>query len=449
MQANCISFGRVKAKDVLAEFTGGRITSDAGILLLRQVNERSCFLQNLASVIHDDRDQSYVDHSYASMIQQRVFGICCGYEDGNDHAEIRKDPMFITAVGMDPATHLLASPPTLCRLENNPTRKDLVAMAKVFVEHFISSFKTPPKDLILDFDATDDRIHGEQKNAFFNGYYDSYCFLPLYVFCNDQLLLSYLRPSNIDGAKHSWAVLALLVKRFRETWPDVKIRFRADSGFCRRKMLTWCEKNNVEYIVGLAKNSLLYKAALPVIEEMQKEYKETGAKVRVLGETRYGAKSWCRERRIIVKAEQLVKAKPIANVEPEIVDKENIRFVVTNIENETPKEIYDDCYVGRGEMENRIKEQQLSLFADRTSCTEFLANQFRLFLSSAAYVLMEEIRRLALVGTELAQAQCDTIRNKLLKIGAVVIYNTRRITIKMSEYYPYQKIFRLAVQRLN
>lgn len=436
MQANRISFGQVKSKEVFADFSGGRVTSDAGIMLLRLANERTGFLQNFASAVHDDRNQAYVDHAYKSMVQQRVFGICCGYEDGNDHAEIRKDPMFLTATGLDPSKDFLASPPTLCRLENSVTRKDLVAIAKVFVEHFIASFKEIPKELLLDFDATDDRIHGNQEEAFFHGYYDTYCFLPLYVFCNDQLLLSYLRPSNIDGARHSWAVLSLLVKRFRQKWPDVKIRFRADGGFCRHRMLTWCEKNGVDYVVGLAKNSRLYEAARPVVEKMQAKHKKAGTKVRVLGETRYAAGTWSRERRIIVKAEQLE-------------DKENIRFVVTNIEDESPKNIYDDCYIGRGEMENRIKEQQLSLFADRTSCKLFMANQFRLFLSSAAYVLMEEIRRVALIGTELARAQCATIRNKLLKIGAVMIYNTRRITIKMSEYYPHQKILRLALQRLT
>jgi hypothetical protein len=436
MQTNCISFDRIKSKKVLADFSGGHITSDAGVMLLRAVNQRTGFLDKFADALGDHRHPSYVEHSIPSMIKQRVLGICCGYEDGNDHLELRKDPLFVAAAGLDPVDRVLASPATLCRLENSVDRAALARIAIAFVEQFIASFKKNPGELILDFDATDDRVHGCQEQAHFHGYYRDYCFLPLYVFCGDRLVTSYLRPSNIDAAKHAWAILALLVKRFRWEWPGVKIRFRADSGFCRQPLLNWCDRNDVEYLVGLARNSRLYAAARPIIRNSQKKRERTKKKVRDFGEIRYAALSWTKKRRVIVKAEQLDLG-------------ENIRYLVTNIVGEAPGELYDGCYVERGEMENRIKEQQLHLFADRTSCHRFLANQFRLFLSSAAYVLMEEVRRLALKGTELARAQCETIRNKLIKIGAIVIANTRSVRIKMSEYHPCQEIFRIAALRLT
>jgi hypothetical protein len=303
------------------------------------------------------------------------------------------------------------------------------------VEQFIASFKRTPKRLILDFDATDDAVHGQQDGRFFHGYYDHYCFLPLYVFCGKQLLVSYLRPSKIDGAKHAWAILALLVKRLRETWPKVRILLRADAGFCRWKMLRWCERNSVEYLVGIARNDRLNAQAQPFLDLAETAFKRSGRKQRRFHVMFYAADSWDRRRRIIVKAEHTAKGS-------------NPRYLVTNLKAE-PKYLYDRLYCARGEMENRIKEQQLDLFADRTSCHAWWPNQFRLLLSSLAYSLLEAIRRLALGGTELANAYVGTIRLKLLKIGAVITRNTRRIRFLLSSAYPYQHLFAHATARLR
>jgi hypothetical protein len=374
MPTKCIPFGRVKSKEVLADFSGERVSSDAGVLLLARADRKLGLIKNVAAAIEDRRHGGYIEHSFASMIRQRVFGICCGHEDGNDHAFLRDDPLFRAAAGVDPLSRPLASPSTLSRFENSVTRPDLIAMSRQIVESFIGSFKRPPRRLVLDFDATDDRIHGNQEGAFFHGYYDAYCFLPLYVFCGDRLLVSYLRPCNIDASKHAWAILALLVKRLRQEWPQVQIVLRADSGFCRDRLLKWCDRTNVGYVVGLARNTRLYAFAKSIVRKSQRLQKKTGRKTRVFGEIRYAAYTWSAERRVIVKAEQLEKG-------------ENLRYVVTNLPDIEPQELYDGVYVERGEMENRIKEQQLDLFADRTSCSRFLANQFRLLLSSVAYIL--------------------------------------------------------------
>jgi hypothetical protein len=297
----------------------------------------------------------------------------------------------------------------------------------VLIDPFNASFKKAPKKLILDFDATDDRVHGKQEGRFFHGYYDHYCFLPLYVFCGDQLLVNYLRPSKIDGAKHAWAILALLVKRLRQQWPKVKIIFRGDSGFCRWKMLAWCERHHVGYIVGIAKNKRLDASIKPLLGEAADCFDEWGTKVRWFADIHYAAKSWDHPRRVIAKIEHTDKGS-------------NPRYVVTNLEGKA-QALYDRLYCARGDMENRIKEQQLDLFADRTSCHRWWPNQFRLLLSSLAYVLLEAIRRLALKGTALARAYVGTLRLKLLKIGAVILKNTRRIRFLLASACPYQDLF--------
>jgi hypothetical protein len=304
----------------------------------------------------------------------------------------------------------------------------------VLVEQFIASFKHRPNKLILDFDATDDAVHGKQEGHFFHGYYDKYCFLPLYVFCRDQLLVSYLRQSNIDGAKHAWAILALLVKRLRQVWPKVRIVFRGDSGFCRHRMLSRCERHDVGYIVGIAKNSRIEALSAALQQAAAQHFEKHGAKVRWFTEFYYGAKTWSKRRRIIAKIEHTEKGA-------------NPRFVVTNLEGE-PEALYDTLYCARGDMENRIKEQQLHLFADHTSCHRWWPNQLRLLYSSVAYTLLEAMQRLALHGTELARAYVGTIRLNLLKIAAVVIRNTRRVRVLMSSYYPNQMLFALVVARL-
>jgi hypothetical protein len=409
---------------VSASFTGGEVTSDGGITLLRQTDRRIGLTRALAKVLPDARDPDRIEHPLLTLVRQRIYGLCHGYEDLNDHDTLRHDLAWQTAVERDTP---LASSPTLCRLENRANRQVAWVVHQVFCDQFIASFREPPQELILDFDATDDRVHGQQEGRFFHGYYGDYCFLPLYVFCGEQLLVAYLRPANIDPARHAWAILKLLVQRLRQAWPGVKIIFRGDSGFCRWRLLRWCEDHGVDYMVGLAKNPRLLELAQPLLGAARAQFCQQQTKQRLFGEVSYAAQTWDRPRRVIVKAEHTDKGS-------------NPRFVVTNLTESAPA-LYDTGYCARGEMENRIKEQQLGLFADRTSCHRWWANQFRLLLSSSAYVLLESLRRLALAGTELARAQVGTIRLKLLKIGAVVLRNTRRVRLLLSSSYPYQTIF--------
>jgi hypothetical protein len=417
-------FPAVKKRAVSASFTGGDVTSDGGLPLLRQTDRRIGLTKALAKILPDPRDPERIEHSLLSLIRQRIYGLAQGYEDLNDHDTLRQDLAWQTAVERD---RPLASSPTLCRLENRANRSVAWAVHQVLVEQFIASFAVPPTELILDFDATDDRVHGQQEGRFFHGYYGDYCFLPLYVFCGEQVLVSYLRPASGDASRHAWAVLKLLVARLRQAWPKVKILFRGDSGFCRWRLLRWCEDHAVEYVVGLAKNARVLQLAQPLVEQAQSDFQAQQAKQRQFGEVEYGAESWDRKRRVLVKAEQTRQGS-------------NPRFVVTNLTGPA-QPIYDEVYCARGEMENRIKEQQLGLFADRTSCHGWWANQFRLLLSSGAYVLLERLRALGLAGTELARAQAGTIRLRLLKIGAVVLRNTRRVRLLLASSYPYQALF--------
>ena len=424
-------FPACKSRKVEVDFNGGDITSDAGALLLRQVDRKIGLSRDLNKVLHDPRRKGSCEHTQLAMLRQRIYGLILGYEDLNDHDTLRDDLALQTAVECDKA---LASSPTLCRLENRAERETAKEISKLIVEKFIASFKEAPTRLVLDFDATDDPVHGQQQDRFFHGYYDHYCFLPLYVFCDSQLLGAYLRPSNIDGARHAWAILSLLVKRLRKEWPTVEIILRGDSGFCRWRMLRWCDNNRVGYIVGLAKNKRINAIAADLMAEAEAQYEATAEKQRLFSETMYAAKSWDRERRIIMKAEYGRQGS-------------NPRYVVTNLSGD-PQKLYDRDYCARGDMENRIKEQQLDMFSDRTSCHNWWPNQLRLLLSSLAYILVETIRRLALKGTELAKAQCGTIRLKLLKIGAVVTRNTRRVRMHLASACPYRPLFWLVARRL-
>jgi hypothetical protein len=427
-----LSFPSVKRRKVQADFSGGHITSDGGVLLLRQADRLSGLTKAVGKALKDNREAGRVRHSLVSMLRQRVYGLALGYEDLNDHDALRGDPAVQTAVERDDD---LASAPTLCRFENRADREAAMEIHRVLVEQFIASFKRAPKRLILDFDATDDPLHGCQEGRFFHGYYDHYCFLPLYVFCGHQLLLAYLRPSKIDGAKHSWAILSLLVKRLRKAWPKVRIIFRGDSGFCRHRMLAWCDRNDVGYIVGLAKNQRLNKVAAPWLEQAKQDFETTQQKQRRFGEFQYAAATWKDKLRVIARIEHMAKGA-------------NPRYIVTNLEGDA-QSLYEKAYCARGDMENRIKEQQLDLFADRTSCHNWWPNQFRLLLASLAYTLIETIRRVGLKGTELATAQAGTIRLKLLKIGAVITINSRRVRLMLASSYPFQFLFRLVAARLN
>ena len=424
------TFPACKRRKINVQFDGGSVTSDGGSLLLRQADRMLGLTQKAAALLHDPRRKASCEHRGLDLIRQRVYGIALGYEDLNDHQTLRHDPALQTAVDRDTT---LGSSSTLCRFENQMDKQAAWALNELLVETFIASFKEAPEELILDFDATDDRVHGQQEGRAFHGYYDHYCFLPLYVFCGEQLLVSYLRPSRIDGAKHTLPILKLLVNRIRAQWPGVRIILRGDSGFCRWKTLRWCDRHDVAYIVGLAKNARLKALAQSLMDQAEEQYEKTGEKQRLFATISYAAQSWDRARDVIVKAEHGPQGS-------------NPRFVVTNCLSEPQKDY--DTYCGRGDMENRIKEQQLDLFSDRTSCHGWWANQFRMLQSSLAYVLLQTIRRQGLQGTELAKAQCGTIRLKLLKIGAVVTRNTRTIRLHLSSSYPHQDLFWLVAERL-
>ena len=427
-----IEFPRCCGRRVEVDFAGGAISSNGGAQLLSAVDRRLGLLSGLARRLEDRRQAGKVAHRLLPLLRQRVYAVALGHEDVNDHGALRDDLALQTAVGRD---RRLASASTVGRLERAADRAWAWAAHVSMVESFIASFDRAPRELVLDFDATDDAVHGRQIGRFFHGYYDHYCFLPLYVFCGEHLLASYLRPSNIDGAKHAWAILALLVKRLRQAWPEVRIILRADSGFCRHKMLSWCERKGLGYIIGLAKNARLNKDAAISMARAEAAYHQSGQTQRLFAELSYGAKTWTKRRRVIARLEHGSKGA-------------NPRYLVTNLEG-GGKELYEQLYCQRGEMENRIKEQQLDLFADRTSCHDWWPNQFRLILSSLAYCLIEAIRRLALTGTDRARAQAGTIRLKLLRIGAVVMRNTRRVSLHLSSACPDKDLFHLAATRLK
>jgi hypothetical protein len=431
-----LHFSSLGPKAVVADFQGGRLTTDAGALLLREVAERIGLFGALDAAIPDPRNPVFVIHDQRALIAQRVTAIALGYEDLNDHQDLRADPVLQLAAGKPPEEDLtLASPPTLCRLENRIDRETLFKLAEVLVDQFIAAHPRPPEHLVLDFDATDDPVHGKQEGRFFHGYYDHHCFLPLYVFCGDELLAAYLRPSNIDAAKHARAVLKLLVDKLRAAWPGVKVTIRGDSGFCRWRLMRWCDSQGIGYVLGLAKNPALQRQAIDWIARAERQFRQAGQPQRLFGSFSYAASTWDRARRVIVKAEHTARGA-------------NPRFVVSNVPGD-PQEFYEDVYCQRGEMENRIKEQQLDLFAGRTSCHRFLANQFRLLLSSAAYALVQALRRTALSGTELARAQVGTIRLKLFKVAARVVVTVRRVVFHLASSYPYHEAFRSVYERLR
>jgi hypothetical protein len=427
-----LEFEPFKRRRVEAKFDGGEVSSDGGVLLIRKLERRLGLIEAVARALADPRDPGRITHSLGSLLRQRVFGLIQGYEDLNDHARLRADVLMQTACERDSE---LASAPTLCRLENRATRAAAWQIHQVILEKFIASFKRAPEELVLDFDATDDPLHGRQEGRFFHGYHDSYCYLPLYVFCGEQLLVAYLRPSKIDEAKHAGAVLKLLVKRLRAAWPGVRIVLRGDSAFCRRRILTWCERNAVGYCVGLAKNSRLNALTQWQRASLAHQFADSGVKQRSFAELRYAAHTWRTERRVIARLEHTDKG-------------DNPRYIVTNLAG-APRTLYEQLYCARGEMENRIKEAQLGLFADRTSCQHFAANQFRLLLSSLAYILTERLRTVALAGTEFGRLQAITLRAKLLKIGAVIVRNTRRVRVMLSSAFPHQELFIAAARALD
>jgi hypothetical protein len=456
-----MEFKGVGPRKVVADFSGGTMSSDGGALLLEETEEHVGVVSRFADCFTDHRDPERVEHSVLELVRQRVFSLALGYEDLLDHDELSRDPLLATVVGKtDPSGQArlrerdkgrpLAGKSTLNRLELSVPesaashRYKRVSLAfesaeRLFVEVFLEAHREPPKAIVLDFDATDDPLHGKQEGRFFHGYYKSYCYLPLYVFCGDHLLVAKLRRADIDASAGTVEVLTWLVAMIRSCWPDVHIIVRADSGFCRDETMTWCEGHSVDYVLGLAKNARLKASIEEALSQAEAQWEASGEPARVFQELRYRTlKSWSRERRVVAKAEHLAGGA-------------NPRFVVTSMDQEAwdARALYEDLYCARGEMENRIKEQQLCLFADRTSTATLRGNQIRLWLASAAYVLLDALRRIALRGTTLARARCDTIRLKLLKIGAAVRVSVRRVYISMASSYPLQALFRRVLRRLQ
>jgi len=457
LQTECIgeqlSFQGLEQRRVTADFSAGAVTSDGGGLLLREVAEGSRIVRSFAECFEDYRDQEAIEHSVAELVAQRVYGLALGYEDVNDHDELRRDPLLATLVGKaDPSGRSrrresdrgnpLAGKSTINRLElADPEMAaghryhrivcHTEAVDRFFVDVFMNAHQTAPATIVLDVDATDDPLHGGQEGRFFHGYYGCYCYLPLYIFAGDHLLLARLRPSNIDASAGALEELCRIVAQIRDRWPHVRIIVRGDSGFARDEIMTWCEGNGVHYVFGLAKNSRLCAAIERQLAKSQRRYHQTKKASRRYRDFRYQTReSWDRSRRVVGKAEYLPKGA-------------NPRFVVTSLSKAeyTAQALYEDLYCARGDMENRIKEQQLDLFADRTSTSWLRSNQLRLYFSSVAYVLLSELRRVGLHGTELARAQCSTIRNKLLKIGALVTVTVRRVWVRFASAYPYKAAF--------
>lgn len=401
-------------------------------MLLQQLDRRIGLSSAVAAALHDPRNPDLITHSLRDLVAQRLYGLCCGYEDLNDHAALRSDPLMQTAVGTDEE---LGSSPTLCRLENRATRADMLGLNRVLVEQFMMAQAGPPQELVLDVDASDIPLHGDQEQSEFHGYYDHYCYLPLYVYCGKSLLACVLRNSRIDGAKHAAAVIKLLVTRLRQTWPTVRIIVRGDSGFCRQRLIRWCERHDVDFVIGMARNVRLQSIVAPWEEELQQRYQETGQKQRAIHEFRYAAKSWNQERRIVTRLE--FGSQGI-----------NPRFIVTSLTQQPATFLYDELYCQRGEAENRIKETQLDLFGTRTSCRKFYSNWLRVLFAGLAYTLMQRLRETALCGTELANATAASIRVRLLKMGAAIIRNTRRIRILFASHHPLREVFLTAARAL-
>jgi hypothetical protein len=443
------AFHPLKQREIRAQFDGGAITTEGGGLLLREVEKRIGIVRQFAACFRDYRNADLIEHTVEELVAQRVYGLALGYEDLNDHEELRKDPLLAVLVEKsDPVGDLLAGKSTLNRLELTPSTAsakarykkivaDHAAVDRLFVEVFLAAHRQAPAQIILDLDATDDPLHGNQEGRFFHGYYGHYCYLPLYIFCGEFLLGARLRPSNIDASAGSLEELQRIVKQIRAVWPEVRIVVRGDSGFCREELMAWCETESVDYVLGLAKNERLQAEIKKELRKAKRQYQQTGRAARFFREFYYQTrKSWSRRRRVVAKAEHLEKG-------------ENPRFVVTSLTAEEwpAPALYEELYCARGEMENRIKEQ-LMLFADRTSTAYLRSNQLRLYFSSVAYVLLQMLRRLGLAGTELAKAQCATIRLKLLKIGALIRISVRKVWVSLAGGYPYVALFRQVHEKL-
>ena len=436
------------SRQVVARFDGGTMTSDAGAVLLRETDRRLNLLPRLAACFEDHRQPWLISHPVKEMVAQRVYGLALGYEDLNDHDQLQEDPLLAVLsgkgrVGEEP----LAGKSTLNRLElggEKPSRYKKIQyrpedIDELLIQVFLEAHGEAPQQIVLDLDTTDLPLEGHQEGRFFHGYYDSYCYLPLYIFIGEHLLCARLRRADQDAAAGSTDEVERIVGGIRAVWPEVRILVRADSGFCREELMKWCEDNGVYYVIGFARNPLLRRLIEPQMQQAAQIHKQTSEPARVFTELLYQTTtgSWSRSRRVVAKAEQLD-------------GKENPRFVVTNLgaEEWQAQRLYEELYCARGEMENRIKEQ-LSLFAGRVSAETMRANQLRVYFAAAAYVLMHGLRRLGLKGTELERAQATTIRLRLLKIGAQVRITARKVWLSMASSYPLQRLFRQVHQNLR
>lgn len=444
-ECNQSSFGfqACGSREIVARFDGGTISSDGGALLLRETDRRLNLLPRVAECFLDGRDAERVEHTVEEMVSQRVYGLALGYEDLNDHEQLRNDPLMSVLAGREELERPLAGKSTLNRMELGDGREDRYkkitfwkqGLDELLVKVFLESQVKAPEEIILDVDTTDLPLHGEQERRFFHGYYDSYCYLPLYIFCGEQVLGVRLRPSDHGAYEGSLAEIQRVLEQIRQAWPEVRIVLRADSGFCRNELMSWCEAKGVDYVLALPRNQRLRRIIGREMWEAGEEQKRTGQPARVYAEFDYQAQKtkkggWDRERRVVAKAEQ-------------IEGKENPRFVVTSLGREAwpAPALYEKLYCGRGDIENRVKEQ-LSLFADRVSAETIRANQLRLYFSVMAYVLVSGLRRLGLKATELAQAQVATIRTQLLKIGAQVRVTVRKVWVALASSYPRQVLYR-------
>jgi hypothetical protein len=429
------------SRRVAAGFDGGAMTSDGGGLLLREADRRLNLLPRVAGCFLDGRNPLLVKHAVAEMVSQRVYGLALGYEDLNDHEQLRQDPLLKVLAGKADLDEPLAGKSTLNRLElsdGTPNRYKKItyrqeAIDALLVDAFLEAFAEAPAEIVLDLDTTDVELHGGQEGRFFHGYYDEYCYLPLYIFCGEHILCVRLRQANIDASAGSLGEAERIVKQIRARWPEVRIVLRGDSGFCRDELMNWCEQQwNVDFVFGMARNERLRRIIAPELAEAAAEYGRTQRPARVFTEFRHETTtgSWAQARRVVAKAEH-------------IDGKENPRYVVTSLAADTwpARKLYEELYCARGDMENRIKEQ-FQLFADRASAETMRANQLRLYLSAMAYVLVGGLRRLGLAATELAKAQAATIRTKLFKIGALVRISVRRVWLSLASSYPWQPLFR-------
>jgi hypothetical protein len=426
-----VEFGRVGRRVVEAAFDGGDIVSDGGVLLLKRVDERLGLTRAAARAFGDERRGASVEHSMHSLLAQRIYALCLGWSDVCDHNVLRRDLAMQTAVGR---AEPLASAPTLSRLETGATPAHAAALHEVLMQQFIAGHAKAPKELVLDIDATHVPLHGEQERGHFHAYYDNYCYLPLYVFAGQDMLACVLRPSDRDPASVVSALIKRLLVPLRRAWPKTKIIVRADSGFCRPRVLTRLERWGVSYIIGLQKNSRLAQQVALAELALADQFHAARTKQRMIGEFEYAAHTWDKPRRVIARLEHGEQGA-------------NPRFVVTDLPG-SAQELYERRYCARGEAENRIKEAQLDLFGRRASCHKFQANQLRLLLAALAYTLMINLRRLALKGTELAQACTATIRTRLLKIGAAIVRNTRRVRVLLASAHPMKHVFITAAHAL-